>query len=210
MTKIIEYLLRFRPAANWICTKSALPYLKLYIQVPCVDILSEWDKVKHRAVSHRDSDAYGLLSNRGWKSLVLYGVSSTGTAESQGEMSWTDIAEQCPKTVAWITQTFNIDENTNRIRFMLLEPHGYIILHKDRVNSGLFEINVAITNPNGCRFRFKNYGTVPFEPGTAFMMDISNEHFVVNDSDELRLHIILHTSIDSKIIENSYANSYYN
>jgi hypothetical protein len=93
---------------------------------------------------------------------------------------------------------------------MLLEPGGHIILHKDRDTKQLAEINVAITNPVDCEFRFKNYGPVPFVNGTAFMVDVSNEHFLFNYSDTPRLHMILHTKINDNIIAESYANRFYN
>ena len=85
-----------------------------------------------------------------------------------------------------------------------------IVLHKDRDNKGLYEINIPITNPSECRFRFKNYGTVPFEKGGIFLMDVSNEHFVYNNSTQPRLHIIVHSQLKNQLlIEQSYANSYY-
>lgn len=208
--KIIEYLLRFRPTAQWIVNESKLPYLPLDIDVPVDTILSEWEQVKHEAVFHRDSDAYGNVQNTGWKSLTLYGLDKHNTYGTGENMAWVDIAEQCPNTVKWLKDTFVINEKTGRIRFMLLEPGGFIVLHKDRELSKLYEINIAITNPKGCVFRFKNHGTVPFEPGTACLMDISHEHFVVNDSTEPRLHMIVHSTLcDETIISNSYANRYY-
>lgn len=208
--KIIEYLLRYKPSSEWICKQSNLPYLKLDMTVPTDDILLEWQNIAIRAVTHRDSDKYANVTNLGWKSLSLYGVSSEDTVTSQGNLAWTDIAEHCPKTVQWLNDNFIIDQTTGRIRFMLLEPKGFIVLHKDRDSKSLSEINIPITNPIGCRFRFKNYGTVPFEQGGAFLMDISNEHFVYNDSDQPRLHIIVHSKLkNEKLISESYANRYY-
>jgi hypothetical protein len=209
-SKITQLLLKYRPPANWITEESGLPYLQLDIDVPWQTILEEWQQVKDLAVLHRANDSYGSSANEGWFSLVLHGTGPTNTEESSGDRSWTQIADQCPKTTAWIKNTFVINEHTGRIRFMLLTPGGHIILHKDRAVKKLFEINVAITNPKNCEFRFKNYGAVPFTNGTAFMVDISNEHFLFNDSDEPRLHIILHTKIDNKTIEKSYANRFYN
>jgi hypothetical protein len=202
--------LRFRPTAEWICKQSNIPYLQLDIAVPAASILAEWEQVKSQAVLHRADDTYGSITNQGWKSLVIYGASPTATATGTGQLSWTSIADACPLTTQWINDTFTINSFTGRIRFMLLEPGGYIVLHKDRDISGLFEINVAIDQPDDCIFRFKNYGTVPFVTGTAFIMDISNEHFVVNRSDKPRLHMILHTTIGEQIIKDSYANRYYN
>ena len=207
--KITQLLLKYRPPASWITKESGLPYLKLDINVPAETIFTEWQKVKDLAVIHRATDFYGPSSNEGWRSLVLYGAGSTETETTSGKLQWTEIADQCPLTKKWIEETFNINNSTGRIRFMLLEPGGHIILHKDRDAKQLSEINVAITNPENCEFRFKNYGAVPFKSGAAFMVDVSNEHFLFNHSTDPRLHIILHTKINEKIIEKSYADRFY-
>jgi Aspartyl/Asparaginyl beta-hydroxylase len=208
--KIIEYLLKFRPSADWILKESGVPYLRLNINVPTDKILAEWDKVKSQAVLHRNDDVYGPLKNKGWHSLVLYGVDDSATAQTEGVFSWTDSSKLCTNTVSWLKETFQIDQNTRRIRFMLLEPGGFIVLHKDRDESALYEVNIAIDHPDECIFRFKNYGTVPFKSGQSYIMDISKEHFVVNRSDKPRLHIIAHAKIPNSIIEESYANCFYN
>lgn len=209
-SKIIEYLLQYRPSTEWICNHSNLPYLHLDMDVPVNEIFNEWQGVSDRAVLHRAYDTHLNAYNKGWKSLSLYGVADTDTETSNGNLSWTTAASLCPKTVQWINENFIIGPNTGRIRFMLLEPMGVIVLHKDRDIKGLYEINIPITNPIGCRFRFKNYGTVPFDKGGMFLMDVSNEHFVYNDSSQPRIHIIVHSQLkNEKLIAQSYANSYY-
>lgn len=202
--KIIEYSLRYRPNAKWICHQSGLPWLKLDIPVPYADILAEWQGVSDQAVDHRAGD----YAHQGWQSLVLYGASPTATMDDTGPHSWTSVAEQCPKTIRWINDNFIIDTNTGRIRFMLLKAGGHISLHRDREDKRLNEINVAISNPKENIFRFIDYGTVPFENGSAYMLDLSNKHIVANQSDKDRLHIILHTKVDDSIIEKSYAHRY--
>jgi hypothetical protein len=210
--KIIEYFLRYRPMAQWIKNSSGLPYLKLDIPVPCAEILDEWNKVKHLAVAHREKDALMNYNNKGWKSLVVYGASPQATEQDEGKetFTWTEIAVQCPKTVQWIKENFIIDSNTGRIRFMLLESKGYILPHEDRTEKYLSEINVAVSNPQGNIFRFLDHGTVPFNAGDVYMLDLSNKHLVSNNSEQDRLHIILHTTVDEKIIEKSYGDRYYN
>ena len=73
----------------------------------------------------------------------------------------------------------------------------------------LYETNIAITHPDDCKFRFLDYGTVPFKTGKAFMVDISNKHFVYNDSDQVRLHIIVHSALKSGIVKSSYEQNFY-
>ena len=81
---------------------------------------------------------------------------------------------------------------------MLIEPGGYILPHQDQDERCLGPINISIYNPIGCEFRYKNYGTVPFTNGSAFMIDIGQKHSVWNRSNEQRLHIIAHGVKDKK------------
>jgi hypothetical protein len=207
--KILTKLNQHRPNAEWIKTKSGLPYLPLDIKVPVLDIQNEWEKVKHIAVRHRDSDAFLQYKNEEWFSLTLYGIDSTYTEHSEKKHEWTEIANQCPKTSDFFKTVFKEKNFEGRIRFMLLGPRGYILPHKDRTSSGLSEVNIAINNPEGCKFVIENKGIVPFKKGSVVMLDLSNKHWVVNDSDEPRLHMIYHGRVPENIIKNSYENLYY-
>ena len=208
--KFIEKYIKALPTAEWIQQKSGLPWLKLDIQVPYKDILKEWELVKDFSVNHRENDSFYNLQNKGWKSLTIYGASAITTTTTKENYKWTEIADLCPLTTDWIKNTFEINENTGRIRFMFLEPSGYILPHKDRENQELREINVAISQPDKCYFKFANYGIIPFKNGDAFMIDTSKEHAVYNQDNFPRLHIILHTRIDNNIVERSYGNLYHN
>ena len=59
-------------------------------------------------------------------------------------------------------------------------------------------VNISIYNPKDCEFRYKNWGTVPFVNGSAFLVDIGQPHAVWNRSSEARLHIIAHGKKDKK------------
>jgi len=206
---ILKKLNAHRPNAEWIKTKSGLPYLPLEVNVPTSDIAEEWDKVKHMAVRHRDSDAFMRYKNQGWFGLTLYGVNATHTEHSTKKHYWTEISNQCPRTCDFFKSTFYENNFEGRIRFMLLEPRGYILPHKDRERAGLSEVNISINNPTGCEFMIENKGTVPFKKGSAVLLDLSNKHWVVNDSDEPRLHMIYHGGVPDNLITKSYANLYY-
>ena len=93
---------------------------------------------------------------------------------------------------------------------MALEPGGYIEPHSDRKNNEkrLGAVNYALNNPEGCKFYMEGYGIVPFRDGLAYKLDISNKHCIVNDSNEVRFHIIVH-GIANKEMENKILNCYY-
>lgn len=210
MNKLINSFLKYVPNEEWICRSSKLPWLKLNVQVPYEDVLKETDQLYNQSVLHRATDQLANYQNSGWKSLTLYGKAPEITENTTVSKSWTSIAEQCPNTVKFIQQNFIINQDTGRIRFMWLDPKGYILPHQDRIDSGFFETNIAIHQPQDCKFRFLEYGTVPFESGTAFLVDISNRHLVVNESDQVRTHIIVHSTIMPGIVKSSYEQNFYN
>ena len=76
---------------------------------------------------------------------------------------------------------------------MWLDPGAVIEIHRDNNTPMLYPVNIALNNPDGCRFRMKNRGDVPFvDSGRACLVDVSNLHSVWNNSDTPRIHIIVH------------------
>ena len=209
MNKVVLSLLDYRPDAAYI-RKSGLPWLKLDLVVPVGDILKEFSKVEDQLVLHRKEDKTWGMSHKHWYSLTLYGKSALDTESSEPPLKWTSVSDMCPKTTKWIKDNFNITDKTKRIRFMYISSGGYILPHEDTEDSILGPVNIAVTNPDKCIFRFLNKGTVPFKAGSAFMLDVSNKHLVINNSNEFRLHIIVHTQLNNELIERSYEKSYYN
>ena len=208
---IIDSLKKFKkiPSAEEIKTEFGIPWLRLLIDAPYTEIYKEFINLDSSPVEHRSYDVVAGAKNKGWKSLTLYGVDSHITEDHAGEHTWTEVAKQCPITVDWINNFFIINEDTGRIRFMLIEPGGYILPHHDRDIKRLHEINVAIKQPKNCIFKFIERGIVPFKDGSVYMLDTSNTHMVYNDSDQPRLHIILHTDVSDEIIRTSYEKEYY-
>lgn len=201
--------------ANWIINKSGLPCLKLDIQVPYKLILQEIESIPHTLfVNHRDEE---YESNRGWKSFVLHGRSYDATREDHFYndnrlMAWTKEALiYCPETVKYFQTVWPCNE-FYRVRIMLLEPQGIINLHADDKVSKLSAVNIAISQPKNCNFYLDHYGVIPFEKGDAYLIDISNLHTVINNSDLPRYHIIVHHKIITKefdsLVEKSYNNVY--
>ena len=206
---MISSFLKFVPNEEWILKNSRRPWLELKIPVPYEQIAAEAAAFYDRSVVHRSDDTLGNYTHEGWRSLTLFGKASHITQNEPGEYSWTDVGLACESTRSFVEEHWEINENTGRIRFMWLDPQGFILPHNDREALGFYETNVAIHHPQGCVFRFLDHGTIPFETGRAFMPDISNRHMVVNDSNEVRLHIIVHARLKPGIIKRSYEQSFY-
>jgi hypothetical protein len=112
-----------------------------------------------------------------------------------------------PNTVKYFSEEWP-GSNFSRVRVMLLEPGGYVSVHKDYTQSNLLPINIAITQPKDCSFLIERYGVVPFTPGSAFLLDISNNHTVFNDGTQPRWHIIVHQSFEQIKTQNIVVSSY--
>jgi hypothetical protein len=209
MNNLFDKLLKSIPGEDWILHKSRLPWLQLNITVPTEQILSEASALYSQSVLHRAHEKFANYEHQGWRSLTIFGDAPNITEETDGPKNWTSIADQCPATVQFIKNYWNINDTTGRIRYMWVEPRGYILPHRDSDHHGFFATNIAITQPDGCVFRFLEYGNVPFKPGTAFLVDTSNRHLIANDSDQLRLHIIVHSKFKPGIIQQSYAQNFY-
>ena len=202
---------------SWIINESKLPWLELDIKVPHNEMLQEAISLKDRFVAHRDQDGIGGYRHKGWQSLCIHGISAekTNHYEQYGYNSnyttpyqWTDIIDRCPITYKFFKDVFPY-KSYFRLRYMLLEPGGFITPHNDSDESKLSPINIALNHPKGCKMKMKEHkGYVPFKSGSAMMLDVSNIHAYVNDSEEERYHIIVHgikTKEFEELVERSYA-----
>jgi hypothetical protein len=200
-----------------IVTESGLPWLELDIDIPHKKMLQEAIDLKDEFVKHRDEDNGGGYRHKGWRSLCIHGIDpyKTNHYEQYGYKSnnetpytWTDICTRCPITNEFFKYYFPYDVYY-RVRFMLLEPQGYITPHKDSEEHRLSPINIALNNPEGCNFKMKGHkGYLPFAPGKSLLLDVGNKHAVYNNSDEDRYHIIVHGKITKEfkeLVERSYA-----
>jgi hypothetical protein len=153
--------------------------------------------------SHRSGD--GL--HRGWSSFVLHGLGYDKTSgyEHYGYASdavtpyaWTaEAVRHCPSLVQWFQQK-QFRERYHRVRIMRLAPWGMVGLHNDNEeNDNVWADNMAINNPPGCEMHFwdrqyRYLGQVPWADGKAIKIRIGMNHCVINRSDQVRYHLIMH------------------
>ena len=191
------------PDFKWIINESKLPWLKLDIKIPHEEMLKEAISLKDEFVSHRDhdSDPRSGYRHKGWRSLCIHGISPTHTnhfvqygfkSHKTTPYKWTEICDRCPVTTDFFKNKFPY-KTYYRLRYMLLEPQGFITPHKDSDINKLSPINIALNHPKNCLMKMKGHkGYVPFEPGDSMLLDVGNEHAYINRSDEDRYHIIVH------------------
>jgi hypothetical protein len=188
--------------ADWLLNKSNFGWLELDVKFD----LTTWQNESKvaRFVDHRGS------IHPGWNSCCIHGidVDKTGawtnygySSEDEVPYKWTSISEHTPN-IKNFWEAFPY-EKYRRIRFMELEPNGFISPHSDAPgklpgedNLNMLDfgvpINVAIIHPTECYMTLENYGQIPFSEGKAFIINIRNYHSVINFSDKSRIHLIAH------------------
>jgi len=196
--------------SEWIFRNSHAPYLAMDIELPAAEMLAEARNVRDRFVRHREGDG------QGWLSLCIHGIDAEktdapnmyGYDHDTAPYRWTEIADLCPVTADYFQNKFPF-QFYHRLRFMLLEPGGYIAPHSDNMTSNLgAATNISLNNPPGCQM-VTELGVVPFKnTGSVMMFNNHYQHVVYNDSDQDRYHIIVHGAWDGRywnpIIQRSY------
>jgi hypothetical protein len=183
----------FQEYSKWIMHESGLPTLLMDIEVPHEEMLKEALAQKHLFTDHRGT------TSPGWSSMAIHGTAIDHTqpreyyyknSKKMPEYDWTELADVCPVSKAWI-ESLEF-EKLHRVRFMKLEPGGWITPHQDTDVPGIHAWNVAINNPKGHHFIMDGYGLVPWKAGQIRGIDISKYHCVVNNGNEPRIHMIVH------------------
>lgn len=183
-----------RQYAHWIEQSSNCPSLRLDMPVPHDEMTREAFALLDEFVKHRGEQ------HPGWKSLVIHGYDKHTTDDWKSDAysfkekpnyTWTEIADKCPVTVNWLKNTWSFN-SFDRVRFMLLEPGGYIKPHADYETRKLAAYNVAVNNPNGVEFVMEDAGLIPWQPGDARAIDIGRRHMVRHMGTEPRIHMIIH------------------
>lgn len=198
---------------NFIMNDTRVPWLEIVgIDVPYKEMFAEAHALKDRFVFHRAEEG----CHRGWRSLAIHGIASDktnipetyGLDPAQVKYTWTDIQDQCPATVNFFKNIMPYN-SYQRVRFMLLEPGGYILPHSDNTRSCLgAAVNIALNNPTGCRLTTE-LGTAPFQDtGTILFFNNHYQHAVWNDSDQDRIHMVVHGTWNSERIMPIVINSY--
>lgn len=177
--------------------RSDWPWAPVFINLDSTKVNSELASLEHFFVPHRDKDKINSYGHQGWSALTLHGLDYDKTENfdqyghtDESKYRWTEVCDYCPYIISMIKSLpFS---SFGRVRIMKLAAGGYIMPHVDGPGRIFGPLNLALTQPTGCKFVFKDVGVVPFKVGRGFMLDIGREHIVANDSDEDRYHLIIH------------------
>lgn len=190
--------------AQWILNSANFGWIELDVDIN----VSKWQEESKYAVytKHRGED------HPGWNSCCIHGIDydKTGAWTNYGyskeedvPYDWTSVSDQTPTIKDFWTNTFPSD-NYRRIRFMKLEPNGYVAPHSDMPGKLPGEqgmdmldfgvpVNIAVIHPSDCYMTLEGFGVVPFKEGKAFIINIRHYHSVINMSSTDRIHVIGHS-----------------
>ena len=165
-------------------------WVKMNFDVPVDAIEKEYESVKESLVIHRPEDGH-----KDWCAMTLYGTASDNTNSHweygrKSKKDVTEIGKQCPATMDFVMSLpyARIDD----VRYLVIKPGGYIAEHVDvPEHNWLDPLNISITYPEGSKF-IHDGEEIPYAPGGAFVLNIHYAHSVQNESDQDRLHLLIH------------------
>lgn len=203
----------------WIFSQN-IPYIDIDLEFNIPLWQAESKLAESALVGHRESQQH-----RGWKSCCMHGlgIDKTGTDMSAplDAYYWTELSTLTP-TIKNFWEQFPF-EHLARVRFMQLETGGYIMPHNDTppghetgfdFSKHLVPINIAIDHPADCFMTLKDSGVIPWTTGKIKLVNITNDHSVVNFSSNSRMHLIAHGIVGDrfkdfcKLIARSYRKQY--
>jgi hypothetical protein len=205
---------------DWLFTVG-VPYIELDIEFNWEEWLKESKIAESYLVKHREGQ-----NHYGWNSCCIHGIAVDKTgiwhqySAVEPEYNWTSLSDITP-TIKQFWQNFPF-EKLARVRFMQVEAHGYVEPHNDtppnttidNMIDNLVPINIAISHPNNCYMTLRKHGIVPWQNKDVKIVNITNDHSVINFSDEPRMHLIAHGLVGNKkkefseLIARSYKKQY--
>ena len=158
---------------------------------------------------------YRDSSSQGWSSCCLHGlgVDKTYTADNYGHdeyhapYAYTELAYRTPVITDFWKNQFPTERYT-RIRFMKVAPGGRIDWHNDGSIPpdidpllSILPINLAVVHPGNCSMEIEGHGSVPWQDGKVFLINISKNHAVFNHSSKSRVHMIANVILGNRTKE---------
>jgi hypothetical protein len=199
--------------SRWLLNHPEFAWIELDLNLD----LDKWKKESDAALKYFAD--YRASESAGWKSCCLHGLGIEKTEnwprylddESLVKYDWTELSESTPTIKKFWQEEFPA-ESYQRIRFMLIEPGGYISPHSDAPGKLPGEksdydtldgwpINLAIIHPENCHMILENFGIVPFREGKPMLINIRHRHAFLNFSKENRIHLISASIYGSKVNE---------
>ena len=188
------------------------PFIDLGIEFDHRGALAEATALADRFVAYQSDPRYGIT---GWRGLALQALDGdpahvatteedAGVCQDQSRYRLTDVAARCPITMALLERLLDFD-NCRTVAFLMLFPGARITVHVDGVGPPVMRsLSVALNMPPGCRLVIDcnpdgsdnpYTRTAPFRDGSVLLLNVAKQHYVVNDSDVPRIHVVARGSL---------------
>ena len=126
-------------------------------------------------------------------------VAVSHDAQQDQRYATTPVAARCPRTMALLEDVLDW-EACRAVAFLALSPRSRIAPHVDDPQHEVMRsVNVALNMPAGCEFVIEcepdgREGPftrrVPLRAGVGMVVNVARHHYLVNDSDALRIHVV--------------------
>lgn len=202
---------------EWIEKHSGVKYIRVNQQFPYEQMLEEAKNlpekyyinnyVKEENNHQKSAHEY---DHGGVDLATLHGI-EWNTFSRGSNYKWTETAAHCPIITNFFKNSFPA-KSYQRIRIARMQPGGFVSPHIDAFDNStsMYQVNVALNNP-GWRLWWTDDNThVPFEDGSMFIIDPTQEHAGIHEGNEVRYHIIAHYNCDAtwrKLVLDSYCNT---
>lgn len=189
---------------EWLVKQKDIGWFKLDIDIDIDKWKTELTSVEQFYVNHRYHQGH-----QGWQGCSIHGLSSNSTESTNfGNFDWTEISNLTPSITNFWKNYFPV-QGYKRLRFMKLSPGGFVDIHNDLPDGGKFEdldplrqtlsINLAVVHPDNCNMIIEGCGTVPWQEGSAFIINITKNHCLVNNSNKDRIHMIAECVVGDRL-----------
>ena len=179
-----------------------VPYVDLGVTFDHARCLAEAMALRERFVPYQSDPRYGVTHWRGLALNALGGdptrvaVANIGPGE---RFAKTPVTALCPTLMALLDGMLDWGR-AHSVALLMLDPRSAIAPHKDDPQFEVMRsLNVALNMPDGCEFVIDTEHDgrdgpftrrIPFRAGTAMMVNVARDHYVVNRSDVPRVHVV--------------------
>ena len=179
-----------------------VPYVDLGVTFDHARCLAEAVALRERFVPYQSDPRYGVTH---WRGLALHALGGDPTRVAVANIgpgerfAKTPVTALCPTLMALLDGMLDWGR-AHSVALLVLDPHSAIAPHKDDPQFEVMRsLNIALNMPDGCEFVIDTEldgrdgpftRRIPFRAGSAMMVNVARDHYVVNRSDVPRIHVV--------------------
>lgn len=171
-------------------------------------MLADLEKVENGTTWHDHPD-YTVANTGDWKAVALLSATSADANNpdslryrGQGKAAPTAVLESCPY-LSEVLSTFKTE--IHRARLMNLRPGTRISEHRDygaqrySIERGFIRVHIPIRTHSDVHWKLRGE-TIPMLPGEAWYLNVCQPHAVENNSNVMRVHLVLDVKVNDWLL----------